>query len=145
MFCKLTKHKWVWHVFLVIGIIALALGILGPKIIQNEQQNLDMLMGMFFGLGIVFTTMGGIKVIKYRRISSEKLKREEIELSDERNIQILRAANSVANASATIIFVIMAFIFVTLNYIVPAFIAIGAMLIQSLILLIAKRQMNKRM
>lgn len=73
--------------------------------------------------------MGGIKVIKYRRISSEKLKKEEIELSDERNIQRLRAANSVANASATIIFLIMAFIFVTLNYIVPAFIAIGAMLI----------------
>ncbi|HHX60104.1 MAG TPA: hypothetical protein GX707_05120 [Epulopiscium sp.] len=145
MFCKSIKHKGFWYVLVVVGIMALIVGTIGPKIIPVEQNNVDMLMGMFVGLGSVFTIIGGIKLTYYKKISDEKLKKEEIELHDERNIQVLRAANSVANATATILFATMTFIFAGLNYIVPAFISLGAMTIQQLIFFIAKKLINKKM
>lgn len=145
MFCKSVKYKWFWYVMIVIGAIALIFGIVGSNIIPDEQHNLDMLMGMFFGLGSVFVIIGCIRVIYYKRASSEKLKKQEVELNDERNIQILRAANSVANVTGIILFAVMVFVFVGLDYIVPAFISIGAMFVQGLILFVSKRYIGKRM
>lgn len=102
-------------------------------------------MGMFSGLGGAFTAIGIVKLIHYKRTPPTKLKEEEIELNDERNIQILRISYSVANVTATVLFVVMAFVFVWLDYRIPAFISIGAIYIQMLAFFIANKYFKGKM
>lgn len=145
MLCKSVKSNKYWRTMVVVGIITLTFGIIFYKDISNDTHNIAMLKGMFSGLGGAFTAIGLVKLIKNKRSSSAKLRAEEIELKDERNIQILRIAYSIANSIATILFGAMAFLFVGLNYIIPAFISLGAMYIQLLTFFIAYKYYNSKM
>lgn len=145
MLCKSINSKKHWYMLIVIGIVTLIFGVVCFKNLPHDAQNINMLMGMFSGLGGAFTAIGVIKLIHYKRTPAEKLKKEEIELKDERNIQILRIACSVANTVATVLFALMAFIFVWLDYRIPAFISIGAMYVQVLAFYIAYKYFNAKM
>jgi len=145
MLCKLGKSNRYWGTMVVIGIVTLVFGVVFSKSFPEDAHNMHMLMGMFSGLGGAFTVVGIIKLIRYKKISVEKLKEEEIELKDERNIQVLRAAYSIANKAASFLFVIMAFLFAWLDYITPAFISIGALYIQILAFFIAHKYFNRKM
>ncbi len=129
----------------VVGIITLVFGTIAYGSISDDTHNIAMLKGMFFGLGAAFTVIGLFKLIQNKVTPAEKLKVKAIELQDERNVQVLRNSYSIANVVATILFAIMAFLFVALNYIVPAFISLGAMYIQLLIFFIAHKYYNSKM
>lgn len=145
MFCKSIKNHRFWKTLIVVGIIKLIFGIVGYTMTLDNVHNINMLMGMFSGMGGAFITIGVIKLIRYKRLTAEKLREEEIELNDERNIQVLRAAYTIGNMIATILFVAIAFIFVWLDYIIPAFISIGAMYIQWLGFFLAYKYFNASM
>lgn len=145
MFCKSIKNNKFWKILIVVGIITLIFGIIGYTIPLDDVHNINMLMGMFSGMGGAFTTIGIIKLIRYKRITAEKLKKEEIELNDERNIQVLRAAYTIGNMVATVLFAVIAFIFVWLDYIIPAFISLGAIYIQWLGFFLAYKYYNANM
>ncbi len=145
MLCKSVRNNAFWVMMVIVGIVTLIFSVTIYKNILDAPHNVHMLMGMFTGLGGAFTVVGFVKLIRHKRTSAEKLKEEEIELNDERNIQILRIAYSVSSKVATILFILMAFTFVWLNYIIPALISIGAMYIQLLTFLISHRYFNGNM
>lgn len=145
MFCKSIKSVRIWAPVVVLGIISFIFGIVGNIGVPDDADNISMLMGMFTGLGISFIAVGIFKLIHYKRSTSIKLKQEEIELKDERNIQILSSASSVANTAASAIFIIMAFIFVILDYKIPAFICIGALFVQMLVFFISYKYYSRKM
>lgn len=145
MLCKSGKSNRYWGTMVVIGIVTLVFGLVSSKHFPEDAHNMHMLMGMFSGLGSAFTVVGIIKLIRYKKISVEKLKEEEIELKDERNIQVSRAAYSIASKVASFLFIIMAFLFVWLDYRTSAFISIGALYIQILVFFIAHKYFNRKM
>jgi hypothetical protein len=145
MLCKSVKSNKYWGIMLLVGVITLLFGVITYSSISNDTHNIAMLKGMFAGQGGAFTAIGGIKLFQNKMSPAEKLKAKEIESKDERNIQILQISYSIANTAATILFAVMAFLFVGLNYIIPAFISIGAMYIQLLTFFIAYKYYNKKM
>lgn len=145
MLCKSIKSNKYWGSMVVVGVITVIFGIITYKYMSNDMHNIAMLKGMFTGLGAAFTAIGLVKLFQNKMTPAAKLKEKEIELKDERNIQILRISYSIANIAAIILFIVMAFVFVALNYIIPAFVSIGAMYIQLLTFFIAYRYYNSRM
>ena len=145
MLCKSVKNNKFWEMLVVIGIITLIFGAIAYKGVSDDTQNIAMLKGMIFGLGCTFTSIGLFKIIQNKRTPVEKLKAKEIELRDERNVQILRISYSVSNSVATVLFATMGFVFVALDYIMPAFIALGALYIQVIAFFIAHRYYNNKM
>lgn len=130
MLNKSIKNNNYWKILIVVGLVAFIFGIVSSRMIPASEHGLNMFSGMVTGLGGAFAVVGTLKLIRQKRMSAEELKREEIELKDERNIQLLRIAHSIANSTATVLFALMAFGFAFFDYMVPAFISIGAMLIQ---------------
>ena len=145
MFCKSMKDNRIWATLVVVGIISFIFGIVVNIGVPDEMDNINMLMGMFTGVGSAFIAIGIFKLIHYKKTSAEKLKQEKIELKDERNIQLLRIACSVSNTAGYILFAIMAFVFVALDYRIPAFICIGALYVQFLAFLISYKYYSRKM
>lgn len=145
MFCKSIKNRKIWKVYVVIGIITIIFsGLLSQYSTVMDTHNGNMLIGMFSGLGSALLTIGIVNLIRSKRIPEQKLRKQEIELKDERNIQIIRLSYSVGNMTATLLLAIIAFIFVGMNYIMPAVIAIGAMYVQWLAVFIAGKYYSKK-
>ena len=115
------------------------------RMLPHDADNLSILMGMFTGLGGFFVVFGIARLVRSKTASPEKLKQQEIERTDERNIQITKAAYTIACATATVLFIVMAFVFVFLDYRTPAFISIGAMYVQLIAFYLAYRYHSKRM
>ena len=145
MFCKSVKSNKFWVTLVIVGVITFIFGVVCDIRIPNDVNNLNMLMGMFTGLGSAFVAIGIVKLIHYKRTSVVKLKQEKIELNDERNIQILRIAYSVASTIASVLFAIMSFVFIWLDYKIPAFISIGALYVQLLSFFIAYKHFSRKM
>ena len=145
MFCKSVKSNKFWATLAIVGVITFIFGVVCAIRIPDDANNLNMLMGMFTGLGSAFAAIGIVKLIHYKRTSVTKLKEEGIELNDERNIQILRIAYSVASTIASVLFAIMAFVFVWLDYKIPAFISIGALYVQLSAFFIAYKHFSRKM
>ena len=145
MFCKSIKSNKYWVSLLIVGIVSLVFGVVGYKNDLALSSNGDMLLGMFSGMGGAFIVIGVIKLLHNKFASAAKLKEEIINMNDERNIQILRAAYTIANVASTVMFAVMAFVFVWLDYRTPAFIAVGAIWIQLIVFLISYSYFNKKM
>lgn len=145
MYCKLVRSTKICAGSIFIGIITVIFSLVCFMNGSDESHNFNMLMGMFCGLGSTATVLGIIKLIHYKRTPVAKLKQEEIELKDERNIEILRIAYTVSSSAASLLFAAMAFVFVGLNYIIPSYICIGALWIQILVFSIAHRYFSRKM
>lgn len=144
MLCK-GKSKGYFVVLVVIGIISFTFGILSTIVTPEDAHNLSMLSGMFTGLGAGFVAIGLVQYIRNKISSPEKLRTKEIEKTDERNIQLIRAAAAVTMSASYVIFAVLAFLFVALDYRIPAFITIGAMYVEFAVYLIAYKILNNRM
>lgn len=145
MFCKSIKNSKFWGILIAIGIVSIIFGSVANGMLPDDAHNLSMFMGMFVGTGGAFIGIGIVRLVRLKTASPQKLKQEEIERNDERNIQILRISYTVANVTATIIFAIMAFTFVFLDYIIPALISIGAIYVQLAAVFIAHKYYSKQM
>lgn len=145
MYCKTIKNKRYWYVLLLAGAVSLAFGIIGILKDPNMTGDGAMLMGMFTGMGAALAGVSIFRLLYMRFGSPKKLKAEEINLKDERNVQVIRASYAVSNTTATILFAVMAFVFVILGYRIPAFIAVGAMWLQVAVFLVSYRVLNKKM
>ncbi|HKL87302.1 MAG TPA: hypothetical protein VJ861_13325 [Treponemataceae bacterium] len=145
MLGKTSRSNVYWKLLLLVGIISLIVSLILYKMVSIERPHISMLKGMFIGLGSVFTAIGIINIFQIKMSSPEKLKANEIELKDERNIEILMLALSISGKVATYLFAIMSFVFIGMNYIVPALMAIGSMYIQLSVFLIAHRYYKSKM
>lgn len=145
MFCKSVKSTRYWFTWLIVGMISMLFGIVGYKSGWSSAGNGDMLLGMFTGLGAAFAATSIYRLLHRKLSSAEKLKQEEIDLKDERNVQILRVAYTVANTAASLLFAVLTFVFVWLDYRVPAFITIGALWIQVIVFFLSYAYFSKKM
>lgn len=145
MLGKSIQTNKYWNILLLVGVITIIFGVVTYKVISIEGRNVSMLKGMIIGVGITFTAIGGIKLFQNKMSSAEKLKAKEIELKDERNIEILSIAHSISSIAATFLFALLAFIFVAMDYIVPAFISLAAIYIQLLAFIIGYKYFNNKM
>lgn len=145
MYCNTIHKRKYWMLLIVIGVISLAFGVVMQQGLTEDEHDLSMLMGMFTGMGAAFTVVGTIRLIRLKMVSPEKLKQEEIERNDERNVQILRLAYTVACVTSTILFTVLAFVFVCLGYRTPALITIGALYVQVLAFFLANIYYRKKM
>lgn len=145
MYCKSIKSKKYWTGLTIIGVITIIFAQICENLFPSNADNFNMLMGMFSGLGVAFSAVGVIKLIHYRRTPEEKLKQEEINRKDERNVEILRISGTVSNGASSILFAVIAFVFVFLNYKIPAIICIAALYVQILVFLISYGYYNKKM
>ncbi len=141
---KLPKSKSSCYFSLLIGAILVVFGVLGVLLGITQSFNLVMLLGMITGIGAVFIG-GGILTLYRMRFNAEKLREEEINLKDERHIQITRASYAVSNTAAAVMLGAMAFVLVYLDYIIPALIAVGVLCVQMLVFLISYRVISRKM
>lgn len=137
--------KRYWQALLVVGVVTFLFGILMHRNMTGISHNKSMLNGMIQGGGFALAAMGGFKLLQIKRSSLEQIKSREIELKDERNIELTRISLSISSSIATLLFAIMAFLFVAMDYIVPGLISIAAMYIQLISLFIAYKYYNKKM
>lgn len=144
MYCK-TFNKTKFWALIVVGAISLLFGIVNAINLPDDAHNMNMLMGMFTGVGAAFIVLGIVQLVYLKLAPPEKLKQNKIDQSDERNIQILRLAYTYACIASTILFAVMAFVFVYLGYRIPAFISIGALYVQVLVFFIANIYYKKKM
>lgn len=145
MYYKTIKNSAYWLALLLAGAVILAFGVIGTLKELGTSNHIDMLLGMFCGLGGALVVISVIKLLYMRFAPAKKLKQEEIMLKDERNIQILRASYTVANVAATLLFAVMAFLFVWLGYIVPGLISAGALILQVAVFIISYAILSKKM
>lgn len=144
MKCNHTQNKIFCLTILVVGLITAVFGIVWTKNLPGEAHNLNMLAGMFAGLGSALAFLGAMWLVRLRIVSPEKLKLERIEQNDERNVQIRRIAYTVASNAATLLFAALAFVLLWLNYQIPAILSIGAMYLHFIVFLIASRVAARR-
>lgn len=144
MLCKVFNNTKYWVTLLVLGTISFSFGVIGYSAGMQLTGNSDMLLGMFTGLGSCFVVVSVIMLLVNRFKSEAKRKQEQIQLKDERNIQITRNALSISSIVALLLFAVMAFVFVALDYEIPSIIAIGAMWIQAIAFLAARAIISQR-
>ena len=146
MLCKFGKqYKKVLSGMVVLGIVSLIFGILFARSLSDDQNNLQMLAGMFTGAGTGIIAVAIFFWIRSKIVSPEKLKQKEIEKNDERNIQISRAALSVVAMTSNLTFAILAFVLMGMGYMVPALIMVACIYLQVAIFLIANRIISRKM
>lgn len=145
MYCKTIKNNAYWLALLLVGAVMLVFGVIATLRELGTSDNVEMLLGMFCGLGGALVVISVIMLLYMKFAPAKKLRQEEINLKDERNIQILRASYTVANVAATVLFAVMAFLFVWLGYIVPGLISAGALMIQVAVFMISYAILSKKM
>ena len=145
MNCLKITNKRFWLLLLAAGVVSLAFGIISVLREPEVTGSSAMLLGMFTGLGAAVTVISILRLIDMAVAPAAKIKQAEINVKDERNVQILRASYTVANTAASLLFAVMAFVFVGLGYRVPGLIAAGALWVQVLVFLISHRVLSKKM
>ncbi len=141
---KMKYMKRYWQVLVVVGIVSFVFGLVNHKNMTGISPNMSMLNGMIQGAGLAIAIVGGIKLLQNKRTPSEKLKAKEIELKDERNIELMRISLSISSTTASLLFVILAFVFIAMDYIIPGLICIAALYIQLASLFIAHKYYNNK-
>ena len=144
MLSKSNQNKKTYIGLIVIGILTIIFGMIFEQYVDSTP-NLKMTAGMLAGIGGLFAAIGVMNLIKIKKSTPETLKAEEIELKDERNIQVLRATYSVVAAASILIFAIFAFIFLLLDYMVAAWITISGIYIEVVIFFIAYKILSSKM
>lgn len=145
MLCKSYNNKNLYIGLIIIGVVSMILGSILVNLVGENSDNLSMMAGMVTGIGGAFSAIGIIRLIKYKKSSPEKLKAAEIELKDERNVQILRATYTVVAVASIIMFAVMAFIFLLLDYMVPAWFAICGIYADVVVFFIAYKVIDAKM
>ena len=145
MHLKFVNNKKICWLALAVGVVSFLFGIISALFLPSEEGNINMLMGMFTGFGGGIIGVAVVNFIRIKTFSPEKLKKQEIAIKDERNVQLMRISFTISSTAATILFSLLAFIFVFLNYRIPAFISVGALYIQQICFFIAYKYFSKKM
>jgi hypothetical protein len=145
VFCNLYKNTKFKITLLIVGVVSLLFGVIGEYHHLATSGSQEMLFGMFTGAGTAWIVVGIIAILRSKFMSKEKLRQEEINIKDERNIQIYRASYTIANTACTVLFAVMGFLFVGLGYQVPGLISIGALWVQVIVFLISYFYYRKKM
>ncbi len=145
MMCKMFRSTRFFVIFLFVGVVLAIFGIINAASLPESAHNMSRVMGIVTGVGTSFAGVSIVKLIHQKRTAPEKLREEEIELKDERNVQILRVSYTISNIAAAVMFAVLVVLFSTIGSITESYICLGALLIQQGIFLMAYRYFNKNM
>lgn len=145
MYCKLVKNTRYYVMLLFVGVVLATFGIINQALLSESANNMSRVMGIFTGMGSAFVGVAIIKLVHQKRTSPEKLREEEIELKDERNVSILRNAYTTSSVAASIMFAILVILFSAIGSVMESYICLAALLIQQGVFLIAHRYYSKKM
>lgn len=147
MLCKMFgKDNRIFNLTLIIaGVVAMVFGLWYSHIISEEVHHLQMLAGMFTGMGSAFLAIGILNALRSRFGSAEKKKQREIEKNDERNIQLTHYAMSVAAFASVLISAVLIFVFTALDYILASMLLLSSLYVELAVFFIAYKALGKKM
>lgn len=145
MICGYIYKKWLAIGLTIIGIFSLLFSILLERSLTADAHSLSMLAGMLTGIGGAFTIVGIIRFIYLSKQSPEKLRLNELQLKDERSIQITRISFTITALIALMLLLGMAFTFLILDYMFPAIISLCCLYVVMLSFFISRRYYNQKM
>ncbi len=145
MFCNMSDKKAMNLFWIVLGVVTALLGIYLSCSLPEDSTNYMRFAGMLTGFGCGVLGVGAFHMIRRRLSSPEKIRQREIEQKDERNIQITRAAYTMAACGAFILFALMGFLFTFLGEFTACWIAIGAMYVDILVFVLSYIFLQKKM
>lgn len=143
--CLFRQSGKFYALLTLLGLALIAAGAIWMHNMPEQSDNLDMFAGMIAGMGGSFACIGAYAMVRRRRATPETLRRERVEQTDERNVEIRHKAYAVSNMVGTLLFALLAFVFVWLDYRTPAFLCIAAMCVQTASMFIAIRVIGRRM
>lgn len=148
MFCSMMSKKnrqWMLRLFLALGVVSLAFGLVGARLTPESEHSTMRLMGMVTGFGTGIVLVAVIVTIREHFVKPEKLEQEKIEAQDERNVALNRAALSVAAAVAILVFAALAFVLTGMGYSTAGLLCIVGMYVEVIGFVIARAVLSKRM
>lgn len=145
MMCRTFKSTRSLVILLFLGVVLAAFGIINAITLPDTAHNMSRLMGIVTGIGGSFAGVSIVKLIHQMRTAPEKLREEQIELTDERNVQILRVSYSLTSAAAAVMFALLVIIFSAMGSITESYICLAALLLQQGIFMIAHRYYSQKM
>jgi uncharacterized membrane protein len=140
-----AMNKRIGIVLIVLGALSMLFGIYTHTVLTEDAHDLNRLMGMFTGFGMVMTLFGIFTLLQPKLFSTKKLKQQEIDYKDERNVTLRGKASTVTFLATTWMFAIMAFLFVGLGYRIPALFMMAALYMQLFIYLISYTVYSKKL
>lgn len=143
MFCKNGGKKY-FMVLGFLGLISLVIGIIMTTRLNQGSHGADMAAGMLCGLGTCFIVIFLIRKFQ-ERFAPEKIKKDEIEKNDERNIQVTRAAFTVLGTVAIIYMTGMTLAMAFMDFVVGTYISIAGIYVSAISFFIAYRIYQKKM
>lgn len=143
MFCK-NGGKQYFMLIGFLGAISLLIGIIMITRFGNRSTGSDMASGMLCGLGACFVVIFIIRKLQ-EHFTPEKVKKDEIEKNDERNIQVTRAAFTIVGTVAIFYMAGMTLVMAFLNYIAGIYISIAGIYVCAASFFIACRIYQKKM
>lgn len=143
MFCKDGGKKY-FMVLGLLGLISLVIGIIMITRLSEDSHGADMAAGMLCGMGTCFIIIFIIRKVQ-EHFYPEKVKKDEIEKSDERNIQVTRAAFTVLGTVAILYMTGMTLAMAFMDFIVGTYISIAGIYVCAISFFIAYRIYQKRM
>ncbi|MFA9377580.1 MAG: hypothetical protein ACERKZ_12595 [Lachnotalea sp.] len=144
MMCKSFKSTRFYVAVLFLGVVLFAFGLINATVINESAHNTMRLMGIITGVGAGFAGVSIAKLIHRKITSPEKLKQEQIELKDERNIQILRIAYTISNVVAALLFAGLVILFSAIGSTKESYLCLGALSIQQIAFWIAYQYYKKK-
>ena len=145
MLCRTQHKKSVWIVVLVAGFVTGTFGVLTYFFLSEGNHAFDLLSGFCTGFGYFFFIVSIINLVKLKVCSPEKLKQDEIEWKDERNVQIMRLAFTIMALVSVFLLAALAVVCLLLGYSTPAWLAIGAIYLELLVFFVAYFILSRRM
>ena len=141
---RYMHNNKAWALILIIGLASMLFGIIGVLGLDEEQHSLNMLMGMLTGFGFALAAVSIVCLIRNKIMSPEKRRLAEIALSDERKQLINGKVGYFNILVCTLLFVVMAFLFVAMNLRPAAYICIGAMYVELISVVLAGIYFDKK-
>ncbi|NLO86638.1 MAG: hypothetical protein GX096_14615 [Clostridiales bacterium] len=131
--------------FLIVGIITMAYGVVGHLQGTAIERHVEKLLGMFAGAGFALMVLGIAMLVIVKLSPKEKIEQAEVEMTDERNIAISRAAGLVGFAVSVVVLVVLAFTLTAMGYLEASLPCIIGLYVSVISFAIAQRVYQKKM
>ena len=105
-----------------------------------------MAKGVSAGLSILFACLFSVSYVQLSYDKMMKTDKEfKREMLDERNILLREKTGNIANSVMMVVLGIVAVVFITMDYLVPAIVVAGILLVQPVILILISNMLEKKM
>lgn len=84
MKCRIMNKRWMMTLMLLFGVVFLLIGTFGAAMTKEEQHMQMRMLGFSTGLGFALTSMAIFFMIRRHVLGKDRLRDEELSMTDER-------------------------------------------------------------